>query len=429
MRLPHAFLYHIASRLAGPGLPLWLKWRLREGKEDRLRYREKLAKIAMQRPAGELIWIHAASVGESLSILPLIEAIRETATDKAILVTTVTLTSANLLEKKLPDGVIHQYAPVDNPSVVKKFLQHWQPSIALFVESEIWPNMITLTKKSGGELFLINARMSGRSFMRWQKMPALFTQLMDSFTAIFPQNEKSGDYFKKLGANNLKYLGNLKYDAPPLPADPKVSGQIIQQIGSRACWLAASTHEPEEMIAGDIQLTLRELHEDLLTIIVPRHPNRAGSIARQLREKGLKVAQRSKEEAITQETDIYLADSIGELGIFYRIAGIVFIGGSLINRGGQNPLEAARLDCAVITGPHMDNFPAIMADMIRNDACLRVHDAKGLQQAVEELLHQHEEQENLATNANKVVKEQGGAVEKIIAELTPHLQKQQGEKA
>lgn len=421
MRWPYLTLYRTASLLAAPLLPLWLRYRIRIDKEDALRYHEKLGKIAMHRPEGPIIWIHASSVGESLSVLPLIQEIAKAAPKAKLLVTTVTKTSAGLLDNKLPDGVIHQYAPVDTPLAIRRFLKHWQPSLALFVESEIWPNMITLAHQYGCELRLVNARMSARSMERWKKFPAAIVKLLDCFTAIYPQNQQSGDRFKQLGAQDLKYLGNLKYDAPPLPADPKAAGEIIGAVGARPRWMAASTHPGEDIIAGRVHRVLREINEDLLTIIVPRHPHRGETITQELRALGLQVARRSQGDTITADTDIYIADSIGEMGIFYRIAGIVFIGGSLVPRGGQNPLEAARLDCAIILGPHMENFPAITADLIRNDACIKVHDEAGLRLAVEELLHNNEMQEQLATAAAATVKKEGGAVGRILEEITPKL--------
>ncbi|MDG1287342.1 MAG: 3-deoxy-D-manno-octulosonic acid transferase [Rickettsiales bacterium] len=422
MRLPYLTLYRLASWAATPLLPLWLRFRVHKGKEDPLRYQEKLGRIAMSRPEGKLIWIHASSVGESLSVLPLIEEISKRKPGVKLLVTTGTKTSAHLLENKLPDNAIHQYAPIDSPRAIGKFLKHWQPALALFIESEIWPNLITLTHKTGCDMRLINARMSRRSFERWKKFPAGIIPLLDCFEAIYPQNTKSADHFRELGAQGIKHLGNLKYDAPPLPADSKAAGEVISAVRGRPLWLAASTHAGEETMAGNVHRILREIHEDLLTIIVPRHNTRGENIATELRAMGLKVACRSKKDPITSETDIYLADSMGELGIFYRIAGIVFIGGSLIPHGGQNPLEAARLDCAIILGPHMDNFPAITADFIRNDACMRARNEAELCEAVEELLHNHDTQETLAEAANETVKREGGAVEKIITELSPALE-------
>lgn len=423
MRLPYLTFYRLASYVATPFVPLWLKKRVRKGKEDNLRYREKLGIIQMARPSGKLIWVHASSVGESLSVLPLLTELQKHAPKAALLITTGTLSSAKLLDSKLPDGVIHQFAPVDSPRAVKKFLNHWQPSLALFVESEIWPNMISLTKKSGCKIYLLNARMSRQSLDRWKKFPAAIIKLLDCFTAIYPQNTKSMDHFQALGAQGVKHLGNLKYDAPPLPADPKISGEIISAVGGRSRWLAASTHMGEELIAGRTHKVLREIHDDLLTIIVPRHNTRGEAIANDLRKLDLKVARRSQNDPITDETDIYLADSMGELGIFYRIAGIVFVGGSLVPHGGQNPLEPARLDCAIILGPHMENFPAITADFIRNDACIRVRDEQELKETLEDILYHNELQEKLALAAAETVKREGGAVERIIDELKPTLAK------
>lgn len=422
MRLPYLTLYRLASYIATPFLPLWLKRRVSKGKEDPLRYREKLGTIAITRPSGKIIWVHASSVGESLSVLPLIAELQKHAPSASILITTGTFSSAKLLDNKLPDGVLHQFAPLDTPRAMKKFLAHWQPSLALFVESEIWPNMITFTNKAGCEIRLLNARMSRKSLDRWKKFPAAIIQLLDCFMAIYPQNTRSMDHFKELGAQGVKHLGNLKYDAPPLPADPKKSGEIIGAVGARPRWLAASTHAGEELIAGRTHKILREIHDDLLTIIVPRHHNRGEAIANDLRKLDLKVARRSQDDPITEETDIYLADSMGELGIFYRIAPIVFVGGSLVPHGGQNPLEPARLDCAIILGPYMDNFPAITADFIRNDACIRVRDENSLKETLEDILHHDELQEKLALAAAETVKREGGAVMRIIAELKPALE-------
>ncbi len=404
-------------------MPLWLRYRVSKGKEDSMRYREKLGKIAFNKPQTPIIWIHASSVGESLSVLPLLAQIHSHAPTATLLVTTVTKTSAQLLEKKLPDYAIHQFAPVDTPAALAKFLKHWQPQLALLVESEIWPNMIRQTKATGCKLYLINARMSRRSFERWKKIPAATVKLLDCFEEIFPQNNRSMDHFRDLGAQSVKYLGNLKYDAPPLPADPKASGEIINAVGARPRWLAASTHLGEELIAGRVHRILRDQHEDLLTIIIPRHPQRGEAITEQLRALGLKVARRSQKDEIAPDTDIYLADSMGELGIFYRIAGIVFIGGSLVPHGGQNPLEPARLNCAIILGQHMDNFPAITADFIRNNACLRARDETSLKQTIDELLHNHDKQEELVEAALETVKCEGGAVKKISEMLRPELEK------
>ncbi len=422
MQIPFLTLYRAASWVATLFLPFWLRRRVALGKEDALRYTEKLGDIALARPKGKLIWIHASSVGESLSVLPLIKQVKRVVPNAAILVTTVTLTSAKLLEEKLPDGVFHQFAPVDTPHALRKFLKHWKPSLALFVESEIWPNMIRMTHATGCEMRLMNARMSQNSFNQWQKARSSIVKLLDCFKVIYPQNTKSADYFKALGAQLIKHVGNLKYDAPPLPADSKAAGEVMLAVGNRARWMAASTHEGEEMMAARTHKVLREIHDDLLTIIVPRHNSRGADITRDIEKLGLVVAQRSKKHAISDATDIYIADTMGELGIFYRIAGIVFIGGSLVPHGGQNPLEAARLDCAIILGPHMENFPAITADFIRADACLRVQNESELKQTLEELLYHHERQEALALAAAETVAREGGAVERIIADLAPTLE-------
>lgn len=415
------WLYRVVTWLASPLLRLVLWWRKRLGKEHPTRIRERLGKSALPRPDGPLLWVHAASVGESTSILPLLQRFSERYPALNMLVTTVTTSSAKLMGKKLPERAFHQFAPIDQPQVIRRFLKHWRPDYALWVESELWPNMVLQTRKSGCEMVIVNGRMSQKSFQHWLRLRGLAVRLLDCFSHIFPQSEQDARHFKQLGAQSVEYVGNIKFDAPPLPSDPKVMGELIGMIGARPIWMGASTHAGEEAILAEVHLVLRELHSDLLTIIVPRHASRGAAVSLLLRERGLKVALRSRQEPITEETDVYIADTMGELGVFYRVAGIVFIGGSLVAHGGQNPLEAARLDCAVVYGPHMENFRAICQELETAKACVPVTSLTALQETIDELLRNQEKQERIAQAALKMLEEKGSVVEALVEKLSPAL--------
>ncbi len=415
------WLYRFITWLATPLLRLLLWWRLYTGKEDPARLRERLGITTFPRPEGALLWVHAASVGESTSILPLLNKISERYPDLNMLVTTVTVASAKLMGKKLPQRAFHHYAPIDQPQVIKRFLRHWKPDFALWVESELWPNMILQTHRTGCEMIIVNGRMSTKSFRNWLRVRAVAVKLLDCFSIIYPQSQQDAERFRQLGAQMVEYVGNIKFDAPPLPADPKIMGELVGMIGGRPIWLGASTHPGEEAILAEVHKVLKELHPELLTIIVPRHASRGNSIAALLREKGLQIALRSKQESITAETDIYIADTMGELGVFYRLAGIVFIGGSMVAHGGQNPLEAARLDCAVVYGPHMENFRAICHELEAANACITITTVTQLEETIDELLRNQEKQEQLAQAALKMLEDKGSVVEKLLESIAPKL--------
>lgn len=347
------FLYARLVSIAGPLILVYLRRRLARGKEDPARFPERLGQASLARPPGFLIWLHAASVGESVSMLPLIALLQQRA---QILVTTGTVTSAAMMAERLPKGAIHHYVPVDRPAWVRRFLDHWRPDLALWAESEFWPNLIMMAAARQVPLILINGRISDRSFARWQYFPGLIGPLLGKFALCLGQTERDADRLRILGACRSLYLGNLKFAAPPLAADPAQLAAFAARLGDRPRWLAASTHDGEEMMAGEIHRALAGEFPSLLTLIAPRHPHRGDDIARALRAAGLRVAQRSQGEMPDDATQIYLADTMGELGIFYRLAKLVFMGKSMTGQGGQNPLEPARLGGSVLFGPHMGNF-------------------------------------------------------------------------
>lgn len=414
-------LYTLCTWLLGPMLPLWLRLRLAGGKEDPARLRERFGHAGIARPEGPLIWIHAASVGEALSAMPLAGLLAQSYPRMRMLLTTVTVTSARLLADRLPERALHQFAPLDHPRCVDRFLAHWKPDFALWVESELWPNAILRTRAAGCPMALVNGRMSDRSFRMWRRFRPASAALLRCFSPLLAQSAADAGKLRGLGGDNAQYPGNLKFDAPPLPAPPGAAEDFLRAAGGRQLWLAASTHPGEEEQIAAAHLQLRERQPGLLTVIAPRHARRGPEVAARLAAMGLGAALRSRGEAIAPSTDIYIADTMGELGLFYRVAGIAFIGGSLVPHGGQNPLEAARLGCAVICGPNMENFAEICAEMEAGNALLRVADRAHLAVAVEELLRVRERRESLARAALAAVNERQGALSRIAQALAPSL--------
>lgn len=375
-------LYRLATDLGAPVIATYLNRRMTNGKEDPLRFTERQGIAGIPRPTGKLIWMHGASVGESLSMLPVVEAILKRPDAPIVLVTTGTVTSARLMGERLPKAAIHQFIPVDRLVYVTKFLDHWRPDLVLWWESELWPNLVTETCARHIPMLLVNARMSPPSFQKWRRWPGFARALLGNFDAVFAQTDSDAARYRELGAHNVERLGNLKFAVPPLPCDEGTLAEIRTRTGLRPIWLAASTHSGEEDIAWDVHKRLRKQHRDLLTIIVPRHPDRGPDIAQSLRGDGANIAIRSNSEPVTPETDIYLADTLGELGLFFRLAPIVFMGKSLVPEGGQNPIEPARLGAAVITGPHFWNFDEVMKSMASDGGLEIVNDIDGLYDAV-----------------------------------------------
>ncbi len=405
--------YRLLTLFAGPFLPALLRHRLRRGKEDDLRLRERLGFASAPRPAGNLLWVHAASMGESLSALPLIEAFLTRHPGWHVLITTVTVTSASAMQQRLLSRTVHQFAPLDHPAVLSRFLSHWKPDLTFWIESELWPNMVQETRKHC-PMYLINARMSERSFRRWQVIPSFARDMLGSFLGVFAQSRTDADRFTALGAKGVEYKGNLKYDTPPLGCDESVLVQLRRAIGDRPVWLAASTHEGEEIQIASVHRELKAQFPDLLTFIVPRHAPRGALLTSQLREQHFVTVRRSGGEPITSDTEIYLADTMGELGLFYRLSPIVFMGGSLVPHGGQNMLEAARLGCAVITGPHTQNFTAICDELEQEGALLRVSDARNLQECVSNLLADNALRRQYADAALESVSHHSGIVDALL---------------
>ena len=333
--------------------PIALRQRALRGKEDGARMTERLGHTPLLRPGGELIWIHGASLGECTSVLPLIDKLLETP-NRSVLMTSVTVTSAGLMTARLPARAFHQYAPVDTPASVARFLEHWRPDIGIFVDSEIWPNTLAGAHALGIPLALINGRMSMRSFAGWSYAPRTALAILSLYDLCLAIDDETAERLRKLGAHNVRVSGSLKADARPLPADPEKLAELRRAIGGRPVLLASSTHAGEDETILPAHDALRADRPDLLTIIVPRHPERAADIAILCGTRT--VARRSEGRQPDIATAIYIADTIGELGLFYRIAPFAFVGGSLTPQGGHNPLEPALLNCGVLAGPNTANF-------------------------------------------------------------------------
>ena len=380
----------------------YIEKRKKNGKEDLNRFNERIGKASMPRPKGKLIWMHGASVGEAVSMLPLITKLLEIYPDLHIMVTTGTVTSAEVMAKRLPERAFHQYFPLEHPLYAARFIRHWKPDLVLWFESEFWPAMLSTIKRRNIPLILVNGRVSNKSFRRWQQFEFAIRQILDCFTLCLGQSDEDTRRLQVLGAKKTASLGNLKYAGLPLPVDEAKKAKLQAWFEGRPVWLVSSTHDDEEAKIGRFLKDLAKKVPNLLTVIVPRHPHRGIEIQEKLKnDYGLNVALRSKDEEITPSTDVYIADTIGELGIFYELINIVFIGGSLIPHGGQNFMEPSRYKDATIVGPHMFNFTDAMNRARNANAVIEVNDVLELIDKVQELLSYPElleEKRNLAYN-------------------------------
>jgi len=374
-------LTHVGSPLLGAHLQL----RARRGKEDASRLSERRGLTALPRPAGRLVWIHAASVGESLSVLPLISNLLASDLSLSVLITTGTVTSADLLKERLPSRAFHQYVPLDRVNSVRRFLDHWKPDAGVWVESELWPTLILESSARGIPLALINARMSKRSARGWQRLPGTAKRVLAAFNVVLAQDKVTAKRLRELGARHVSELRNLKLAAQPLGADEEELAKLKAQIGERRVWCAASTHK-EEIAMGEAHRVIKDHLPDVLLIVAPRQPKRAEAAADELGHLGLRVARRSKSDDITSQTDVYLVDTIGDMGLVFRLAQVAFMGRSFVARGGSNPLEPAQLECAVLHGPHTENFEELYQRLDARGGGREVADTAALAEAVIELL-------------------------------------------
>jgi 3-deoxy-D-manno-octulosonic-acid transferase len=419
-RLPLALqAYRLLTAAATPLAPALVSHRLKHGKELPARLAERYGESKIARPPGPLVWVHGASVGELLSVVPLIERIG--AKGFGILCTSGTVTSANLAERRLPKGAIHQFVILDAPRFVERFFDHWQPDLALFVESDLWPNLIMTSAARGIPLILVNGRVSERSFHRWRRVPAAIGALLRCFDLCLAQSAAHAERYRELGARHVRDTGNLKFDVPEPPADPAALAALRAALGGRTVIAGASTHAGEEMALIEAHRRLRGSHPGLITIIAPRHPDRGGGILEIARAADLKAALRSQGELPGRDTDIYVADTLGELGLIYRLAPIVFVGGSIASHGGQNPIEPVKLDAAILHGPHVWNFAEIYAALDQAHGAEAVIDADQLALRASAWLSNASERMAVVAAARKTVAALGGGLERTLAALEPYL--------
>jgi 3-deoxy-D-manno-octulosonic-acid transferase len=418
--LPILPIYRAAATGLAPFSPLLAYYRCRKGREDPARVGERFGYPSLARPHGQLAWFHGASVGESLALLPLLESL--VARGFNVLLSTGTITAASVIAPRLPAGAIHQYLPFDVPKFLVRFLDHWQPDLALVAESEIWPNLFTEIKSRGLPLILVNARMSPRSYQRWRRMPGFIAGLLDSVDLCLAQSEADADRFDDLGMRRVQIAGNLKYDVLAPPADPQKLAALSGRIGARPTWVAASIHPGEDAVVLAVHEILSAQFPDLLTIIVPRHARRGDEIAGLATTKGVVAVQRSRDPVPAALPGIYIADTNGELGLFYRLASASFLGKSLIGRGGgQNPIEAAKLGCAVLHGPHVGNFLEAYRALDEARGAAEINDAGALARVLAILLSDRGKLRKMSRAATEAVERLGGAAAITMAAIEPHI--------
>ena len=356
------FWYKLLTYLFYPFAPFFLFLRKLKKKEHPIRYKEKLSQINTPRGDGFLIWFHVVSVGEAISILPLIENFEQDEKIKRILITSITVSSAEVLKKKFNKNtkVIHQFLPFDILKYVKKFLKHWSPNLSIFIDSEIWPNLIFQIKERNIPLLMVNGRITKKSFSRWKLTKNFSKQIFEKFDSCIVANKETENYLKILGAQNIKNYGNLKFANTKPNSNKNLSSDFLNKIKNRKIWCAASTHPTEEILCARSHLEIKENYNNILTIIIPRHISRVQKIKEELSKLNLKIVLSSELSQLDSKTDILLVNSYGETLKFYNISKYVFLGKSLIKSlikdGGQNPIEPARLGCKILHGPYVSNF-------------------------------------------------------------------------
>ncbi len=418
MTLALAF-YRAATKAFHAFAPGLLRKRVAAGKEDPERYRERLGQAGVARPEGPLVWFHGVSVGESLSALPVLQRLKHERRDVNLLITTATTTSAEILKKRLPDGVIHQFAPIDTPQAAEAFLDHWRPDLAVFIESDIWPNLLRGLTARAVPYVLLSARITEKTFRGWQTFRGSMTRLLGGYALVMAQDDASETRLREMGVKPAAQA-NLKTLGAPLSVDDAALCALKALCEGRRIILAASTHYGEDgIIAKSLEPYIRD--GDLL-VLVPRHPLKAGDIRLDLEALGLHLAQRSLNEPITAHIHVYLADTLGELGLFFSLADIVVMGGSFLKGvGGHNPLEAARLGKSVITGPDVSNWQGIFSTLIEAGAAWEVEGPVELGFLVGELRKAPQAVAVADSQALAVSREEAGTLDRVWAALLPFL--------
>ncbi len=412
--------YRWAGATAYPLIGGYIAWRAAKGKEESARRHERYGRSLLERPAGPVVWVHAASVGETLAVIPLVLHIRRLGIN--IVMTTGTVTSAHIVAERLAGKAMHQYVPLDLKPAVDRFLDHWAPDLAIMAESEIWPMTILELGAKRVPQVLVNGRLSDRSFASWQKHRFIADALFENLAHVVAQSELDGERFHQLGARPVTVSGNLKVDTEIPPVDENALAALKSEIGDRNRWAAISTHKGEETIAASVHSLAKKQNGDVLTIIVPRHPDRAGSIESELKSAGLKVSRRSRGDKVASDTDVLLGDTIGEMGLYLRLTEIAFVGRSLTGEGGQNPLEPSVLGTAVLSGRNVQNFRESYQRLVANGGARLVADADTLAGAVTFLINNDRVRSKMIDSGIETVEGMRGALERTLDALEPYIQ-------
>ena len=416
-------VYRFAGQLLNPLLPLLLERRAKRGLEDRARRSERLGIANAPAPDGDVIWVHAASVGETNAVLPLIE--RLTAEGRSIVMTTVTVTGGKIAAERLPQGVVHQFAPVDIRPYVRSFLDNWRPRLAVFVESEVWPVITDELARRSVPHVIVNGHMSQRSFERWHRFGGAARRVFGRIRLVLAQTDADAMRLRELGATRTEVVGNMKLDAPPLEANSDDVAVVRAQLGGRPVLLAASTHPGEDEIVLDAHRKLTSDMTNLVTVIVPRHPDRGAAIVAMVEAHGIIASRRSHREPLPLAGGVYVADTLGELGLFFRVARVAFVGGSLVPAGGHNPVEPAALGAAILHGPHTQNFAPIYEALLVAGGSVAVANAEQLAMEAGRLLGDEGAARMQARAAEETLAASRGALERTLDALQPFLRPRQ----
>jgi len=411
-------LYRLLINLVLLISPLIIIFRLIKKKEDAYRFKEKFCFFSIKKEKGKLIWFHGSSVGEILSIVPLVEKLEKYKSINKILITSSTLSSSKVLAKFKLKKTIHQFFPVDTNFFAKKFLNYWNPTMAIFIESEIWPNMLINIKKKSIPLLLLNARLTKKSYKKWKMISFFSKSLFNSFDKIFPQSHETKKYLNSLGVKKMKLLGNLKFSESKTQKNINLNKNIKKIYKSRKLWCAVSTHNGEEEMCAKVHRKLRKKYKNLLTIIIPRHIHRVDELHQQIVNMGLNIQIHSKKNKIKKNTDIYLVDTYGETKSFLKLCSTVFLGGSIVNHGGQNPLEAARFGCKILHGPNIQNFTEVYKLLQKENLTHKFYNTNQLIKHIDKVLYKNV---NYSKKITKIKRIGSGILNQTLKEINYFL--------
>jgi len=411
------FLYQILITILLILSPLIIFFRILKKKEDRKRYKEKFCFPSKRRINGNLIWFHGSSVGELLSILPLVQVLEKNKSINQILITTSTLSSAQIFKKYNLKKTVHQFFPIDSIFFSYKFLNYWKPTIAIFIESEIWPSIFRVLNKKNIPLVLLNARITKKTFKKWKSVKEFSNSVFQNISIAYPQNEETLNYLKKLNISKIKKIGNLKFFNNQQSKFTKLDQTFLKNINHKKIWCASSTHPGEEIICVNAHINLKKKYKNLLTIIIPRHIHRVNKIVDEIKSLDLNVVLHSSRPKKLNDIDIYLVDTYGETKKFYQATDIVFMGKSISRKGGQNPLEPANLGSAVLYGPNVDNFKDTYKLLNKLKVAYKVNGVKSLTNSIDKLIAKPNNKKNyleIAKIGKKILNETKDEINSLI---------------